>query len=397
MASFSCHLGLLTICVLLVLASLVQARPSHLPVHTQPQREDENNNDAPKRLSQLKLLARRIKSRAVLLQKSASDSDSEQLVDVDDPADGVISCAVCKELVSLLQEAIQTNASEEEIVKAAITYCISKQKADDRVCHGIIHEFKDEFIGVVVAIPLDPNETCGYIVGNSCAIPHYPFDESWTVTILNTTKPSYTPPAVPAAGKPTAVFAHLSDLHYDAKYAAGSLAGCSEPLCCRAWFGPGKAGVYGSYGCDSPLLLLESTLQELANVTPPLKYVIFTGDIPAHNVWNQSRADIIKSIVDVSNLFSKYLPKTKVYPALGNHESAPVNSFPPPFVTGYNSHKWLLDTLATHWGKDLPADTLKTIRLGMSYQFRMIITRGNNSLACTSLPTLLQPCHFISF
>ena len=396
MASLSSHLGLLTICVLLVLATLVQARPSYLPVHTQPQREGENNNDAPKRLSQLTLLARRIKSRVSLLQRSASDSDSEQLVEADDP-DGVISCAACKLLVSTLQEAVKTNASEEEIVKIAIAFCIDEHEADDRVCHGIIHEFKDEFIGVVAAVPLDPNETCGYIVGNSCAIPHNPFDESWTVTILNTTKPSYTPPAVPAAGKPTAVFAHLSDIHYDAKYAVGSLAKCSEPLCCRAWFGPGKAGVYGSFNCDSPLLLLESTLQELAKVTPPLKYVIFTGDVPAHNVWNQSRADIVKSIVDVSDLFAKYLPNTKVYPALGNHESAPVNSFPPPFVTGYNSHKWLLDTLATNWGKDLPADTLKTIRLGMSYQFRMIITRGNNSLACTSLPTLLQPCHFISF
>ena len=61
----------------------------------------------------------------------------------------------------------------------------------------------------------------------------------------------------------------------------------------------------------------------------------------------------------------KYLPDKRVFPSLGNHESAPVNryiagvsntrssvilvSFPPPFITGENSNSWLLDAAAELW------------------------------------------------
>lgn len=54
-------------------------------------------------------------------------------------------------------------------------------------------------------------------------------------------------------------------------------------------------------------------------------WVYLTGDLPAHNVWNQSRDDqifIMKTIVDLLN---KYLPDKRVFPTFGNHEGVPVN------------------------------------------------------------------------
>lgn len=55
-------------------------------------------------------------------------------------------------------------------------------------------------------------------------------------------------------------------------------------------------------------------------------------------------------------------PTVVVYPAIGNHESTPVNSFPPPFVHGNRSVAWLYDTMAEEWSPWLPEQALKTLR-----------------------------------
>ena len=39
-----------------------------------------------------------------------------------------------------------------------------------------------------------------------------------------------------------------------------------------------------------------------------------------------------------------------MFPTFGNHESVPVNSFPPPFITGSQSLDWLLDPTMQLWG-----------------------------------------------
>lgn len=55
-------------------------------------------------------------------------------------------------------------------------------------------------------------------------------------------------------------------------------------------------------------------------------------------------------------------PNVTVYPAVGNHESTPVNSFPPPFVHGNRSSSWLYDAMAEEWSPWLPEQALKTLR-----------------------------------
>ena len=274
-----------------------------------------------------------------------------------------ISCEVCKLLVFTVQDLIKTNASQEDIVKISTAICIDFKIEDKRVCDGITKEFREEVISVLTAVYLTPDEVCGTLLGDSCAVAPGINPQNWTVPILNTTKPPYVPIKPPAQGSPVSKFLYLSDIHYDSKYAAGSLAECDEPICCRAYLGPGDAGVYGSYHCDSPVALLENALEHVAKAEK-FDYVIFTGDVPAHNVWNQSREDITSAITFTCDLFSKYLPDAKIYPAVGNHESSPVNSFPPPFVTGKDSHQWLRDSLAKNWGRWLPADTQETIKKG---------------------------------
>lgn len=62
------------------------------------------------------------------------------------------------------------------------------------------------------------------------------------------------------------------------------------------------------------------------------------------------------------SLFRHLGPNVTVYPAVGNHESTPVNSFPPPFVHGNRSSSWLYDTMAEEWSPWLPEQALKTLR-----------------------------------
>lgn len=65
-----------------------------------------------------------------------------------------------------------------------------------------------------------------------------------------------------------------------------------------------------------------------------------------------------------AGVLSRHLgPNVTVYPAVGNHESTPVNSFPPPFVHGNRSSAWLYDTMAQEWAPWLPEQALKTLRL----------------------------------
>lgn len=70
----------------------------------------------------------------------------------------------------------------------------------------------------------------------------------------------------------------------------------------------------------------------------------------------------LESILFLLSLSRHLGPNVTVYPAVGNHESTPVNSFPPPFVRGNRSCSWLYDTMAEEWSHWLPMQALKTLR-----------------------------------
>ncbi len=55
--------------------------------------------------------------------------------------------------------------------------------------------------------------------------------------------------------------------------------------------------------------------------------VYWTGDLPGHNVWDQTRQDQMHAQEFVNGLFLKYFPGKLILPAVGNHESAPVNRY----------------------------------------------------------------------
>lgn len=249
----------------------------------------------------------------------------------------------------------------EHIQQLATKVCMTLSLAPPNVCQEIIRLFGQDMVTAWIRSILRPAEICGLLVGAQCG--HWDIYSSWNVTLPKTPKPPVRPPVPPPPSAPTARLLFLTDLHWDQQYTPGSDPNCKDPLCCRGGQprGPG-AGYWGSYSkCDLPLHTLENLLQHLA-LAGPYDAAYWTGDIPAHNVWQQTRQDQVHVLTTITSLIQKYLGPLPVYPAVGNHESVPVNAFPPPYVVGNQSSAWLYDAMADAWQQWLPPEALQTLR-----------------------------------
>ncbi|XP_019613437.1 PREDICTED: sphingomyelin phosphodiesterase-like [Branchiostoma belcheri] len=281
-----------------------------------------------------------------------------------------LKCSLCEMGMRVVQDLFVKNKSQDEIASVITKLCITFRVEDKTVCTYIVKEFKHEILTVIDKLALSPSEACGLIVSD-CGSPYDP-TSFWNITLPNTPKPPVTPPKPPKPGAPVSRVLFLSDVHVDLLYKPGANTDCGEPLCCRAnspagKAGPTPAGKWGDYRyCDTPLWTLENLLQHLAQEQSQFDYAVWTGDVPPHDVWNQSRSDQLHVLDTVSAMMLKYL-HIPIYPALGNHESAPVDSFPPPFITGKDSISWLYDALAQTWTHWTPIGTKTNIERGAFY------------------------------
>ena len=66
-------------------------------------------------------------------------------------------------------------------------------------------------------------------------------------------------------------------------------------------------------------------LSVLVVCPPQFDYIYWTGDLPAHDIWEQPRDTQLASLHRIIDMIHKYFPGKPVYPSLGNHESSPVN------------------------------------------------------------------------
>ena len=137
-------------------------------------------------------------------------------------------------------------------------------------------------------------------------------------------------------GKGTFNMLHLSDLHYDPNYREGKSNDCGEPLCCQADQKDGDpakgtaAQKFGDYKCDVPEITLDSMLQDTLQHKPD--HILFTGDIVAHNIWQQTVASNENVIKNSAAKISETFKNAKFHPAIGNHEPAPLNLMAPDYV-----------------------------------------------------------------
>ncbi|XP_068188085.1 sphingomyelin phosphodiesterase [Antennarius striatus] len=284
---------------------------------------------------------------------------------------GNVSCHLCKALFTILDIVLLAEINEERVAHAAGEACIHLHLADEHVCREITELFRDDVILALQESFLLPSEACGVLVGPSCG--KFDLYAPWNVTLPKVPKPPVKPPSPPKPSSPQSRVLFLTDIHWDQEYKVGSAADCKDPLCCRKDSGSPnwrqrEAGYWGTYSkCDLPLWTLENLLEQIA-ADGPWDWVYWTGDIPAHNVWSQTRQQQLSELKVISKLIHRHLgPNVTVYPAIGNHESTPVNSFPPPFIHGNRSVIWLYNTMAEEWAPWLPKQALKTLRYGGFY------------------------------
>ena len=77
-------------------------------------------------------------------------------------------------------------------------------------------------------------------------------------------------------------------------------------------------------------------------------FLLFLGDSPAHNTWQQEKKDHLRGLKEVSSKFQQMYDKP-VYPLLGNHEGYPSNQFDINEKT--NNTQWVIDETVKTWDK----------------------------------------------
>ena len=50
-------------------------------------------------------------------------------------------------------------------------------------------------------------------------------------------------------------------------------------------------------------------------------FIYYTGDLPSHNIWNQSRDEQLYALNTINQLLAEIFPNKTFYSAVGNHEA----------------------------------------------------------------------------
>ncbi|KAL1505786.1 hypothetical protein ABEB36_005267 [Hypothenemus hampei] len=301
-----------------------------------------------------------------------------------------LSCSVCNLGVGLLFREVQVGTPFDEIKAKFVSLCVTFKIEIFSVCSGIFDVYGPEVIPVIQLSNIDSSNVCKLIFGEICLSPEVP-SHDWNVKLPMNPKPAFIKLPLSQVGQPIFKILHLSDTHYDLDYAEGSVANCQEPLCCRGYSTPKDdeelvpAGRWGSYEkCDAPKVLLENMLEHISLQHPDIDYILWTGDLPPHDIWNQTKEYNLKVIRETVELVTKAFPNKPIFPAIGNHESSPAGNFAPPWMTDpAHSVQWLYHEITNSWSQWLPSTTEQTVSHGAFYSvllrpgFRLISLNTN--------------------
>lgn len=288
-------------------------------------------------------------------------------------------CLMCRFSVGLVKYALETQKGASQIYKLANTYCALAHIESPVVCSKVTKLFNREVVKVLTNAVVTPNQVCGLLSNNTCGHFYDPMAE-WEVNLNVSASLDQEQLAKffqlkdQVQDKSPYRVIHISDTHVDLRYKEGAEANCPEPLCCQAASTSSnqsrseKSGFWGTYSnCDVPLRTLVSALKALnstMNSTLGIDYIIWTGDIQPHDVWQQDKKSALATYESVFAKIFEYLPNAKIFPTLGNHEMVPVDSFSPSnlkYIARDDSPEWLYKKMDTYWSRWLPTDTAKTI------------------------------------
>nr|XP_023023027.1 sphingomyelin phosphodiesterase-like [Leptinotarsa decemlineata] len=302
-----------------------------------------------------------------------------------------VPCGVCQLGVGLLQTEVKKGSSFDSIKAQFVGLCVSFKIEIEKVCAGFFDVFAPELLPAYNASNLDPADTCSLIFGEPCGEIKNAVHHQWNIDIPKKPRQATNHVTSVKPGLPIFKVLHISDTHLDPEYEVGTPANCEEPLCCRNYSTPSAkettilSGRWGSYDkCDAPRNLIENMLKNIALQHWDIDYIIWTGDLPPHDIWNQTKEGNLEIIKETVQQMFNYFPNVPIFPAIGNHESVPAGNFAPPWMnTDDHSANWLYQTMADQWRRWLPSSTGNTVLHGGFYSvllrpgFRLISLNTN--------------------
>lgn len=222
------------------------------------------------------------------------------------------------------------------------------QAEDSDVCAGVIANEGPAVYYTLQNIEVGShtaNMLCASLVGLCENPPVRPYNLSFPSPKPPTSRP-------PPSGQDPIKVVHFTDTHVDLSYETGSNYDCSKPICCRVYTeddAPGNTsspcGPWGNTKCDPPHRLQLSMMDAITNLNPA--FSIYTGDVVAHDVWLVDKAEVLADFNATYGTIENNLGL--VYAALGNHDAAPLNLFPPNTVPSEYNPQWAYDTLTKDW------------------------------------------------
>ncbi|KAJ5949652.1 hypothetical protein N7454_001236 [Penicillium verhagenii] len=275
-----------------------------------------------------------------------TESTESWITDIWNHFKDAVDCTSCQILLGGLK--LAADLGDTFMVDVLTGVCTISGAEDPDVCAGVIAAE-----GPSVHYSLSNLELGSHTSKTLCAsllgLCQYPEVRAYELA-FPLPKPSTSRP--PPSGEPPIQVVHFSDTHVDLSYEPGSNYACSKPICCRTYTdgdAPGNTsspcGPWGNPHCDPPHRLQESMNAAIMALDPA--FSIYTGDVVAHDVWLNDRSEVLENFNATYGAMQDGLGR--VYAAVGNHDTAPLNLFPSSQVPSTYNPQWAYDALTANW------------------------------------------------
>ena len=299
---------------------------------------------------------------------------------------GGITCEACSFIVDVVKNFLMQKKGFEKFYNLLKQICHISY-VENKVCDGAIDHYKDIVVDSFFRRFLDGDYICALIkICNDTT--EYETIDDYAKRILGNKPPTQEREIVEKKNDDNYYkVVQITDIHLDMEYEEGSVANCNLPLCCRKLADedlipvkPKLAGRYGTTGhCDANIETVRAFAGKAKELNPD--YIMFTGDNIAHSVWMVTQDEVIRATkMQIEAIQEKFGLDTPIYPALGNHEKAPVDEF-------HGDESELLYGLADIFKPYLTKDAYETFR---KFGYYSMIVKDNlrivsiNCLLCDS-------------
>ncbi|GAA5993248.1 hypothetical protein JCM10908_004531 [Rhodotorula pacifica] len=275
------------------------------------------------------------------------------------------ACPACLALLVPLQALARRG--DEAFADFAVGFCDQLKIQDEDICAGAVRSQAPILAQVLRTISIGSDAyrlICSSLVGACSPAPLNQITLNFTAPPISALQARDATPSRRikkewmSRGRRPFQVAHLSDVHIDHKYAVNSSTDCSKVICCRD-YGPESIGPQVEHKagpCDSPPSLVDSMFRAMDRFTPNISFTVFTGDAVDDAVWDAGRDKVAQ---DLKLWYGQM--KQPSYATFGNHDAAPVNSFPRWGADPRDSAEWLYQVAADGWNASIGAEAATSL------------------------------------